>query len=96
VSAWPSPSALKPGDLIFIMDRDTGNPVSEHLFTVDENEGPVGAEHLARENWDKGWHSITVRCQQQCSADACRPPEFRHFFLLAEGDFTYAKDVTWA
>lgn len=91
-----SPAGLNPGDLIYLVDHETGNPITEHLFTVDANSGPVGAEQLARENWDKGWHEIVVRCQQQCFADDCRPPEFRHFFLLAEGDFVYARDVVWA
>ncbi|MFI5895661.1 hypothetical protein ACIA5D_36755 [Actinoplanes sp. NPDC051513] len=51
------PSALKPGDLIFMADSNAGEVFPQHLFTVDENRGPVSAERLAREDWGRGWHS---------------------------------------
>jgi hypothetical protein len=91
---WNERHAPWPGDLIYLKDLDTGEVLTDRMWSVIENEGAVAAENLADTMpWATYW-SVQVACDGQCDGvDSCTGEVGIHYFLLAAGDFVFAAEA---
>jgi hypothetical protein len=97
MAIWAEQHAPKPGDLIYTVDDHTGQILTDHAWTVLENEGPVPADQLADTMPWKTYWSVWVQCDDGL-AGRCeytdRPDHTSHCFLLSADDFVLMSEVT--
>jgi hypothetical protein len=89
-------TALQPGDLFYSVVPETGEVVTEVMWTVMANEGVVPPEKLAPEMPDKPYWSVLANCGYDYCREhnvECQGPPYGHYLLLGEGEYVLASEL---